>query len=245
MFSKGFFLSTGITILLCGAVMYLCHLRLQHVEEAIIKQNQVLSAFIANVQADIRNGSIVVGGGHAGSSAATDEAKVAAAQIIQDRISVSDDEPESDTESEYDDGSDSDSCNTDSEDEVDLQVEEVVDDRIAVEDDVDIHLTELDATSDSIKIIHMVPGAAVSELEDATLDGLDISETVTPAAASATLPTSDAETDAEHSGNAGKGKLSYKIDDLRKKAIELGLITKENAKSFKKPELLELLKLNE
>ena len=47
-------LSTTITVLLCGALMYFCHTRLQIVENAVIKQNQVLASFIANVQNDIR-----------------------------------------------------------------------------------------------------------------------------------------------------------------------------------------------
>ena len=49
-------ISSAITVLICGAVVYFCHKRLLTIEQNVNKQNQVLAAFIANMQKDIQNG---------------------------------------------------------------------------------------------------------------------------------------------------------------------------------------------
>jgi hypothetical protein len=48
--------SSAITVLICGAVVYFCHKRLLTIEQSVNKQNQVLAAFIANMQKDIQIG---------------------------------------------------------------------------------------------------------------------------------------------------------------------------------------------
>ena len=42
--------SVGITVIVCGAITFYCHKKFQYIEQSIMKQNQVLSSFIANVQ---------------------------------------------------------------------------------------------------------------------------------------------------------------------------------------------------
>ena len=56
---KGLLISVGITIIMCGAVTYYCHMRVKNVEVALMKQNQVLSSFITNVQSEIRKGGLI------------------------------------------------------------------------------------------------------------------------------------------------------------------------------------------
>jgi hypothetical protein len=55
---KGLLISVGITIIMCGAVTYYCHMRVKNVEVALMKQNQVLTSFITNVQNEIRKGGL-------------------------------------------------------------------------------------------------------------------------------------------------------------------------------------------
>lgn len=42
-----------LTLIVCGAVTYFCHMRLKNIENAVTKQNQVLSSFITNVKNEI------------------------------------------------------------------------------------------------------------------------------------------------------------------------------------------------
>ena len=114
---NGIAVSLGITLIVCGAVVYYCQNRIKNIEMALMKQNQVLSSFIANVQNEIKNGTMnnnAGAGGHGGNShaklivdnneLASEEARLAVSQLIE----VSDDE-ESDDESESHDESDDES----------------------------------------------------------------------------------------------------------------------------------------
>jgi hypothetical protein len=117
---NGIAVSLGITLVICGAVVYYCQNRIKNIEMALIKQNQVLSSFIANVQNEIKNGTMTsggFGGGGSGNSPAklivdnnelaSEEARLAVSQLIEvSEDEESDDEEES--ESDDDDESESD-----------------------------------------------------------------------------------------------------------------------------------------
>ena len=106
-------ISIGISIILCGAIVYYCNTRLNNVETAIMRQNQVLSSFIANMQNELRGGG---GGGALINRAAvsedvsTFEARESAE--AQSKIVVSDDDDEDDDD---DDDSSSESDTDDEE----------------------------------------------------------------------------------------------------------------------------------
>ena len=123
---NGIAVSLGITLVICGAVVYYCQNRIKNIEMALIKQNQVLSSFIANVQNEIKNGTMTTGGFGGGGSGnsptklivdnnelASEEARLAVSQLIE----VSEDEEsDDDDESESDDDDESDSDSGDEED---------------------------------------------------------------------------------------------------------------------------------
>ena len=106
--NPSFIIYVGILMLILGAIIYYCNMRFQMIESAVMKQNAVLTSFIANMQREIRFG----GAQNTSSiSAATPEACVAAAQLsiqktdISQKIEVSDDsESEDDTNESEDDG---------------------------------------------------------------------------------------------------------------------------------------------
>jgi len=128
---SGFIISIGLTLLMSGLVVYYFNAKFHKIEEAVARQNQVLSSFIANVQGELRGGGA---GGLPGpqmsgqtsapvSNLATEEAEEAARQfnnneVPQDKIEVSDDDSqdEDDSDSEDDDSEDNDSEDNDSED---------------------------------------------------------------------------------------------------------------------------------
>ena len=108
-------ISIGISILLCGAIVYYCNSRLNNVEMAIMRQNQVLTSFIANVQNELKGG-----GGSCLRPPTEDlstEVARASAERQDNKIVVSDDDDdddsssESDTEDEDEDNNDNDNDN--------------------------------------------------------------------------------------------------------------------------------------
>ena len=105
---KGLLISVGITIIMCGAITYYCHMRVKNVEVALMKQNQVLTSFITNVQNEIRKGSL---NSSKPVDLSTPEAREAVKNIENKKIEVSDDEADAESESE----SESDESESDSE----------------------------------------------------------------------------------------------------------------------------------
>ena len=126
--NPSFIIYVGILMLILGAIIYYCNMRFQMIESAVMKQNAVLTSFIANMQREIRFG----GAQNTSSiSAATPEACVAAAQLsiqktdISQKIEVSDDsESEDDTINESeDDGDDTDTdSNASDEDSIEKKI---------------------------------------------------------------------------------------------------------------------------
>jgi len=89
---KGLLISVGITIIMCGAVTYYCHMRVKNVEVALMKQNQVLTSFITNVQTEIRKGGL----SDNRIDVSSPEARDAVKNIENSKIEVSDDDSETD-----------------------------------------------------------------------------------------------------------------------------------------------------
>lgn len=90
-------ISIGISILLCGAIVYYCNSRLNNVEMAIMRQNQVLTSFIANVQNELKGG-----GGSCLRPPTEDlstEVARASAERQDNKIVVSDDDDDDDDDS--------------------------------------------------------------------------------------------------------------------------------------------------
>ena len=110
-----------ITFLCCGAIFIYFNLRLNEIKFAVEKQNRVLTAFITNVQQDIRSS------GGSGENLAAPEAVAAAKKFVLEResenekIVVSDDEEDdahdsSDSASDDSSSSGLESVSSDSED---------------------------------------------------------------------------------------------------------------------------------
>lgn len=96
------FISVGITFIFCGAISYFCYTRIKNIENAVTKQNQILSSFISNVKNEIQPSFVM-------DTMASDEA-VAAVNSLKQNNNDSEDSEDSDDidDSDSDDSDDSD-----------------------------------------------------------------------------------------------------------------------------------------
>jgi hypothetical protein len=122
----GTFLTVGINLVVCGAIVYYFHKRVSSLENALLKQNQVFSSFMAEmVQKTRQQGQAQhVQGQHVqGGELAAPEALAAASKFVSmQKIEVSDDESSSSSSSDDDESeSSSDEEESGSEDEKDIK----------------------------------------------------------------------------------------------------------------------------
>ena len=142
---KGLLISVGFTIIMCGIVNYYCHMRVKNVEGSIIKQNQVLTSFITNVQNEIRKGGLI----DDRIDVSSPEARNAVKNLENSKIEVSDDDSEYETE---DDDSDSETEDDISEDD-DENKEREID-----LDDNENNFKVMNSTINDIKIVDILSG---------------------------------------------------------------------------------------
>ena len=259
-----------ITLLVCGALFVFFNARLAAVQSAVEKQNRVLTAFITNVQNDIRGGAPPppfcdgttgsyqlsgagvcarpgangVGANVVGANhlASAQAVNAAARQFDNGKIVVSEDES--------DDDSDDDSDESDSSDESDDDVD--VNDEVEVINVVDVEVVEVVDVVNVVNGIEVVDdGIEVVEIENNSVKLQEESnniEEIIPLSFD-TLPTlSDNNNETlkvVHLDSSDSVVVDYehmKVDELRKLVSDKGLATKEEVKKLKKPELLVLLK---
>jgi hypothetical protein len=109
--------SIGISALLCGAIIYYCNSRLNQIEFAIMRQNQVLSSFITNVQNEIRSGTKLP---VLSEDVSTEEARKSAEKHAI-KIVVSDDEVSDNNDSDDDEDDESDDSSSESDTEAEIE----------------------------------------------------------------------------------------------------------------------------
>jgi hypothetical protein len=215
-----------ITLLCCASLFMYFNLRLNEIKTTVEKQNRVLTAFITNVQQDIRASGGGGGGGcmlaNPAAGLATPEALAAAKKIESDKIVVSDDEEDSDSDS----SSESESETDDDGDEE--EVENVV---------KNIKIVNLpDFELDEENVIKPIPIA----FEVLSFSPIELASSGEPASANESSITEIID---EHSNLADTTSFEQmKVDELRKVVSDRNLASKDEVKKLKKPELLVLLK---
>ena len=221
-----------ISLLCCGAMFVYMNMRLGEVRNSVEKQNRVLTAFITNVQHDIRTSggasNLATPEAVAQAQAVTQAQAVAQAQAAtqaQEKIVVSDDEDDSDTDSES-----SDSESEYDEEETQYQDEEGLNHNNSI----------------SLELSSFPPGEVdIMALSFEILPNLSSDGTFNTSASSISEITEETltlnlEQPAEDSEPASYE--SMKVDELRKIVSDKNLSTKDEVKKLKKPELLLLLK---
>jgi hypothetical protein len=237
-----------ISLLCCGAIFIYFNLRLNEVKFAVEKQNRVLTAFITNVQQDIRAG----GGGcmlpipSVHNNFAAPEAIIAAQKFMNesDKIVVSDDEE--------DDDSDSDSDSSDSDEDEDEEAPTIKNIKIVNLQErpkipIAFEFEELTCVLGESSTVNNPESSSIMEIMDVSLSlaNVNVSEVnVSVSEANVSVSVSEANTNANTNAttDAPTTYEQMKIDELRKVATDKNLAPKEEIKRMKKPELLVLLK---
>ena len=202
-----------ITILCCAGLFMYFNLRLAEIKFSVEKQNRVLTAFITNVQQDIRGGCVL---NDPPTNFATPEALAAAKKIAtNDKIVVSDEEEDSDEENDIE------SISSDSDDEDNT-----------FDEKKNIKIVNIAKQEVPIPIMFEVLSCVVNN--DSINNGANESSIteIIDAIPLATEPTSFEPTSFEQ----------MKVDELRKVVADKNLASKDEVKKLKKPELLVLLK---
>ena len=259
-------ISTCITVLICGAVIYFCSTRLNAIEQTVQTQNKVLADFIFNVQTDLRNG----GGATRFKSAeesvtstnslSTPEARLAVAELLErnnGKVAASDDEDDEEDSSDEDESSNSES---DEEELVPQVLTQYVPQSVPQSELLEYEVLCTD--NNNIKIIDLDQHkVVVSDSDDDADDDAssssddDIDEkiiitklpspslTVTAPPVPVTVPvhvTAPVTVPVIAPVTAPVQLDSMKVDDLRKLVVDQKLSTKEGARKLKKNELLAL-----
>lgn len=226
-----------ITFLCCAALFVYFNLRLAEIKHVVEKQNKVLTAFISNVQQDIRGGGNAMYN-HCESSLPTNNesylASPEAMKVVQ-KIEVSDDEDDSDSESDSESDSDSDADEDEDADEEEQQVLNQGFKQLNLNDIV--HLTEFGLNNDNSSISVL----AFEVLSTSDSDRGNEHSTATTSSISE-ITDETLSLDAPTTSDTPQSYESMKVDDLRTIVTTQKLTSKEDARKLKKPELLALLK---
>jgi len=109
LFDRTFLITAGVTAVICVAIYYYLNAKIRDLELALVKQNQVLSSFIANVQQEFRAMARATGTGASANNMtfeiipnsnelASPEALAAVAGIDNRKIFITDSDSESESE---------------------------------------------------------------------------------------------------------------------------------------------------
>lgn len=262
-------ISIGVSLILCGAIVYYCNTRLNNVETAIMRQNQVLSSFIANMQNELRGGGALRGDSAApvlSEDVSTPEARQSAE--AQSKIVVSDDEDDDDDDSSSESDTDDDVEDNDNN-------EDVCENKIIIINNSSTNDLNVDNEVINIKEINLNDETHYIKIVDVTNLSMfveDLHDVKSPSTIYEINDDSDDEESSESDDeqeqqqqqqtdviNLGNATIKIeksdeqqtlqtplkvdqmRVDDLRKMVIEKNLSTKDEVKKLKKPELLFLL----
>lgn len=207
-----------ITFLCCGILFVYFNLRMSEIRQAVEKQNKVLTAFITNIQQDIRGGGM--GQSFMGNSSnipVSDNLATPIALQTAQRIEVSDDD-------------DTDNEDTDSESDTDSECDE------ECSSEEQCRRVEETTTSSKFNDINL---EEVSVLAFEVVNNGNDSQDNT---SSSITEISDDIVDLDEESNSLPNYETMKVDDLRTAVVNSNLSSKDDAKKLKKTELLSLLK---
>lgn len=248
-----------ITLLCCGAIFVYFNSRLNEIKFAVEKQNRVLTAFITNVQQDIRSGGCM-------ENLAAPEAVLAAQKFVLEKekekekenqkIVVSDDEDESDSDDSSSDSEESDESEDGDDGRDDIEIDQLPPIAFEVLSISDIYSAGESASASEAATEGAgaskaaTEGAGASEVgaSEAGVIEVGASEAGASEADTSIIEVTDDSLNLVNLLNVGTDTTkseSYdqmRVDDLRKIVSDKNLATKDDVKKLKKPELLVLLK---
>ena len=242
-----------ITLLCCGAIFVYFNSRLNEIKFAVEKQNRVLTAFITNVQQDIRSGGCM-------ENLAAPEAVLAAQKFVLEKekekenqkIVVSDDEDESDSDDSSSDSEESDESEDGDDGRDDIEIDQLPPIAFEVLSISDIYSASEAATegagASASKAATEGAGASEAGASEVGASEAGVIEVGASEADTSIIEVTDDSLNLVNLLNVGTDTTkseSYdqmRVDDLRKIVSDKNLATKDDVKKLKKPELLVLLK---
>ena len=246
-----------ITLLCCGAIFVYFNSRLNEIKFAVEKQNRVLTAFITNVQQDIRSGGCM-------ENLAAPEAVLAAQKFVLEKekenqnqkIVVSDDEDESDSDDSSSDSEESDESEDGDDGRDDIEIDQLPPIAFEVLSISDIYSAGASASEAATEGAGASASEAATEGASASKAGasevgaseVGVIEVGASEADTSIIEVTDDSLNLVNLLNVGTDTTkseSYdqmRVDDLRKIVSDKNLATKDDVKRLKKPELLVLLK---
>lgn len=211
-----------ITFLCCGILFVYFNLRMTEIRQAVEKQNKVLTAFITNIQQDIRGGGMATSFmGNSSNIPVSDSLASPIALQTAQRIEVSDDDTDDD------DGDDDSDTENDTDSESDCECSDEEQDKIVEEPTKPIQLNDITLEEVSVLAFEIVDNNNVSQHNTNSSSITEITEDIV---------------DLGGEDNSTPNYETMKVDDLRTAVVTNSLATKDDAKKLKKPELLTLLK---
>ena len=241
-------ISIGVALVLCAAVYYVNNNRMNRIESAINRQNQVLTSFIANVQNEIRGGLLRQQTQSQESSqlsvdVSSEEARnsVAKQMLIQEqqipRIVVSDNE-ESETETEDEDDVSEVQSESDAEDSASASEAET-----EAETDAEDSASEAEAETEEIELlnnneVHHIKIVDIHNLgelpmfiSEFKLESLDDLANITELANTSETGASETEIDAEAEAEESESETNEVSHELANEVTTLDII--EEIKTIK------------
>ena len=259
-----------VTIVFCGIIFIYFNMRLAEVKNAVEKQNKVLTAFITNVQSDIRSGGMMFGSGTtcpvtgakcpltgAGPSATGPSASATgpsatgpSATGATGPSAIGANHLASEEALQFvkrnekivvsDDEDDDDS---DSESDSDDSETDDEDDDATIVPSKPVQVINLQEESSSAVSLELISDNLTLDFE--SLPAIQVDSSFSSFSSASVTEESLKIIDLNSSLDVDKTEISYeqmKVDDLRKFVMDLNLAGKDEVKKLKKPELLTLLK---
>jgi len=217
LFDRTFLISTGVTAVICGALYYYLNTKIRDLEQALVKQNQVLSSFIANVQQEFRGMAIArTNGGRGGANdmtieivensneLASPEALAAVAELDHKKIVITESECDSASEADASEAdTDDDDDDDDSASEVDAGEVEINDNKLIIRDLSlnDMKIIDMSSLGISQLDIYTPERQSASEVDASEVDASEAEASEAEASeAEASESESESESDSEEDG---------------------------------------------
>ena len=227
----GFIISLAMTLLISGAIMFYCLRRFKVLENSVVEQGKILQSFIIRQQTQLNDSNNMA------SQIALESAKQQTQdRVVNNKIEVSDDEYETDSDGDSETSSVEELKITDSSDkEITLTTQELESvDLLPTNNTVDLE--------DSVKMITVGDMTAILSVED-TLDNANHDSDSDSESEGILEITEEVEEKNDDNENEQKDKKlrQMKVQELRDLALKELSEPPENVKNMKKDQLIKLL----
>jgi hypothetical protein len=239
---RGFIIAIGVTLLISGIIVYFCNSRIQKMEKAVVKQNQILGDFITNVKASVMQNTLNDNNDNPLLGGASESAIQAAHNNYSNTnsvglITVSDDEDDDDS-SDDDGSSDDDSSDDDDDDKKEIvdvnklpELQDMkMDEIITLSREITPPTVKTVTLGDILNEEHLeqvASGGSLGSSSELSSMQNDVSTNMT--------------TDSQQFKHGNLDIKKIKVTELRNLAVTSGVVSEDVAKKMKKADLVKTM----